>query len=128
MNRVRWAAIAAAAAGLVFAAPAHAEVPTLGVAHPAGLPDAVGLGTVRPTGFSLGSMATSTIRQITWDSWGGSQAEGHGVVFDSIDNPNMPINLVALDLGTCNGQLVYRQIDEIPPGQTYDTGTVFDLC
>src|SRR6185295_16288441 len=106
MNRVRWAAIAAAAAGLVFAAPAHAEVPTLGVAHPAGLPDAVGLGTVRPTGFSLGSMARSTIRDIVWDSWGGPQTIGHGVVFDSISDPNMPITVVAQSLGDCGGHLV----------------------
>lgn len=122
-------AVIAAGFGLAGAPAAHADqTPTLGVTHPAGLQFATGLGTVRPNEFSLGSMATSTIRQITWDSWGGSQANGHGVVFDSIDNPNMPIRVVALDLGTCGGHLVYQQIDEIPPGRTYDTGTVFNLC
>jgi hypothetical protein len=116
----------AAGFGLAGAPVAHADqTPTLGVAHPSGLPDATGLGTVRPATFSLASMATGTIRQISWDSWGGPQATGHGVHYDSTTNPDQPIRLVAQDLGTCGGQLVYRQIEEMNPGSS---GTTFDLC
>lgn len=120
------AALAVTAAGFGLAPVAHADqTPTLGVTHPTGLQFATGLGTVRPTTFSLGSTATSTIRQISWDSWGGPQANGHGVHYDSTTNPDQPIKLVARDLGTCGGQLVYRQIEETNPGSS---GTTFDLC
>ena len=112
-----------------------APVPTLGITHPSGLPDATGLGTVRPTVISLASTGSSTVRQITWDSWGGPQAKGHGITSNGASEPNVPIDLVALDLGTCGGDPtsgntgpVYRQLDRIAPGRTYETGVVDDLC
>jgi hypothetical protein len=127
MMRHAVAALAVTAAGLGLAPAAHADqTPTLGVAHPPGSPYATGLGTARPTGFSLGAVAASTIRNITWDSWGGPQATGHGVRSLGAATPEPePINLIAKDLGTCGGQLVYRQIEETSPGSS---GTTFDIC
>lgn len=126
MMRHTFAALAAlATVSIGLAAPASAEVPTLGVAHPKGLPDATGLGTVRPTVFSLASTASSTTRDVVWDSWGGAQATGHGVTANGASDPNHPLNLVAQDLGACNGHLVYRQLQRIAPGER---GVVDDLC
>lgn len=123
------AALAAIAAGLGLAPAAHADqTPTLGVTHPTGggaLQFATGLGTVRPTVFSLGSTASSTIRNISWDSWGGPQATGHGVRSTAAEPAPERIDLVAKDLGTCGGQLVYRQIEEASPG---GSGTTFNIC
>jgi hypothetical protein len=115
---------ATAAYGPIIAVTPSAQAdsaPTLGIAHPSSLPDATGFGTVRPRGFSTGSMATSTYRQISWDSWGGPRATGHGVVFEGVDNPNAPLTVVAFDLGPCDGQLVYRKLSRA-------TNDVVDLC
>lgn len=97
--------------GIALAPQATAEgdgIPTLGIAHP--YQWAEGFGTVRPTSFSFGSTASSTIRQVTWDSWGDAQATGHGLVFDGVDRPDVAVTVVAFDLGDCNGQRVYRQV------------------
>lgn len=121
------AALAVAVAGLGLAPLAHADqTPTLGVAKPAGYPDAEGLGTPRPTVFSIGATAMSTIQHITWDSWGGPQATGHGVHQAAAMPAPERVNLVAKDLGTCGGQLAYRKIEESNPGDS--SGTTFDIC
>lgn len=128
----RWKAIIPAlmlgvGAAMVGIAPvAQADpVPTLGIAHPSSLPWADGLGTVRPSGFSLASTGSSTVRQVTWDSWGGPQATGHGLTANGADDPNEPLTVVAFDLGPCDGQLVYRQLKRAAPGST---GVINDLC
>jgi hypothetical protein len=103
-------------------------VPTLGIAHPSSLPWADGLGTVRPGVFSLASTGSSTVRQVTWDSWGGPQATGHGLEANGADHPNEPVTVVAFDLGTCDGQMIYRQLNRIGPGRSFDTGVINNLC
>jgi len=103
-------------------------VPTLGIAHPSSLPWADGLGTVRPGVFSLASTGSSTVRQVTWDSWGGPQATGHGLAANGADDPNVPVTVVAFDLGTCDGQSVYRQLNRIGPGRSFGTGVIDNLC
>ncbi len=106
----------AAVAGLLAAATpfgavpiaAADPVPTLGIAHP--YPDADGFGTVRPTWYSTGSTASSTVQNITWDAWGGAQATGHGSVSNGAAHPPLSVDVVAGDLGMCAGQLVYRTV------------------
>ncbi len=121
------AALAVAVIGLSLAPPARADqTPTLGVAKPAAYPDAEGLGTPSPTMFSIGATAMSTIQHITWDSWGGPQATGHGVRQAAAMPAPERINLVAKDLGNCGGQLAYRKIEESSPGDS--SGTTFDIC
>jgi hypothetical protein len=81
-------------------------VPTLGVDHP--FQWAEGFGTVQPQAFSIASTGSSTVTHVTWDSWGGPQAVGHGLDADGAYNPPLHMKVVADDLGTCRGQLVYR--------------------
>lgn len=129
VNRCLRAAAGAAfslAMGVGLATQAQAaDGPTLGVAHPAGAPDASGLGTVRPTLFSIASTGSSTTRDVVWDSWGGPQATGHGVTADGASHPNVPLNLVAFDLGTCDGHPAYRKLHRFAPGEQ---GVVDDIC
>lgn len=123
---MKYAIAALAVAGLGVTPLAHGDqIPTLGVAKPAGSPWAEGLGTPRPTMFSLGSTAMSTIQHITWDSWGGQQAAGYGDRQAAAMPAPERIDLVAKDLGTCGGQLAYRKIEENPGGSP---GTTFDIC
>lgn len=104
-------------AGSGFPPDAYADqVPTLGVAHP--YEYAEGFGTVRPSSFSLVSTASSTVQQITWDSWGGPQAIGHGLNPNGAGHPMVPVEVRAFDLGICDGQYVYRQVMRTPPGES----------
>jgi hypothetical protein len=103
-------AVAAAILAVLTAVPmASADpVPTLGIAHP--YENADGFGTARPTWYSTGSTASSTVTDLTWDSWGGSQSTGHGLTSNGAGHPKLHVNVVAGDLGTCAGQLVYRTV------------------
>ncbi len=92
-----------------------APVPTLGIAHP--YEYAEGFGTVKPDWFSLVSTASSTVQKITWDSWGGPTAVGHGLNPNGAGNPMVPVTVTAFDLGDCNGQFVYRQVSRADPGK-----------
>lgn len=121
------ALLAIAIAGSGLNPLAHADPsPTLGVLKPTGLPYAEGLGIARPTMFDLGGTAMSTIQHITWDSWGGPQATGHGDRQAAAMPAPERMNLVAKDLGSCGGQLAYRKIEELSPGDS--SGTTFDIC
>jgi hypothetical protein len=102
------------------------STPTLGVAHPNEW--AEGFGTVRPNTFSIASTASSTVRQIAWDSWGGPQAIGHGVTYGGVDDPDVAVQVVAFDLGDCNGQFVYRQVARVAPGQSFNAGDGHNVC
>jgi hypothetical protein len=104
--------IAAAATGLaaIIAIPVAAAdpVPTLGIAHP--YENADGFGTARPSWYSTGSTASSTVTDLIWDSWGGPQATGHGLVSNGAGHPKLHLDVTAGDLGMCAGQLVYRTV------------------
>ncbi len=101
-------------------------VPTLGVDHP--LEYATGFGTVKPAGFSLTSMASGTIQQITWDSWGDPQAVGHGLASTGASQPMAHIKVIADDLGTCRGQFVYRRLTEINMDSGSGSPLTADIC
>ncbi len=113
-------------AGIALSPAAQADsVPMLG-AHPYQWAD--GFGTVRPSSFSLMSTASSTVRQITWDSWGGPQATGHGLDANGAGNPDVHVTVIAFDLGTCNGQFVYRQVERTAPGQSFNPSQATNIC
>jgi hypothetical protein len=115
------------ALGLSCAGPAGADPsPTLGTPHP--LQWAEGFGTVQPTYFSLASTASSTVTQITWDSWGGPQAIGHGLNADGVDSPPLHVEVVAFDLGPCAGPPVYRKVARVTPGGQFDPNEATDIC
>lgn len=91
------------------------RTPVLGAA-PSQSTALTGLGEVRPSSVSFGGDGTSYIDDVTWDSWGGSQADGRGTA--NWAPPNGPLadavpvkaRVRAFDLGTCNGRAAYRKL------------------
>lgn len=127
----RWAALAvlltAACHGhsrTAAPAPSHAPAPTaassvhavpatLGRVWAAG--GQVGYGDVRPTEIFNGGDPTGHVWDVTWRSWGQSRAIGNGMGFTFAryvaDGHREPATVVAFDLGTCGGKVMYRKID-----------------
>ena len=95
-----------------------------------------GYGQVRPTEISNGGDPTGIVTDIRWQSWGGPKATGTGT--GSYDPPNQPVSnsiqatatVVAFDLGTCHGKLMYRAVEWYfaGEGQAFDPGTYLDDC
>jgi hypothetical protein len=95
-----------------------------------------GYGQSRPTEISNGGDPTGIVTGITWQSWGGPKATGTGT--GSYDPPNQPVSnsiqttatVVAFDLGTCQGKLMYRAVEWYFPGegQTFDPGAYLNDC
>jgi len=87
-----------------------------------------------------GGDPTGDFRNVTWQSWGYDQALGSGTGYwEPPDQPptasvESPINLVAYDLGVCNGQRVYRHLAVYFPthGEHFDPATngetQYNLC
>lgn len=72
---------------------------------------AEGFGTARPGGFSIASTAASTVGDITWQSWGGAEADGQGSSQQNgPGNPKTTTLLRAADLGWCDGVWAYRSL------------------
>ncbi len=71
-----------------------------------------GYGEVRPEMITENSMCANVIHSITWDSWGGETAHGTGLqCLGAAETENPPVyDLVATDLGSCNGTLAYRKL------------------
>ena len=82
-----------------------------------------GYGTVRPTKVFNGGDPTGMIWDITWSSWGDAEATGTGTAYweapgaTAAESVAKPATIVAYDLGTCNGQLMYQAAKWYFPGQ-----------
>jgi hypothetical protein len=95
-----------------------------------------GYGQARPTEISNGGDPTGIVTNISWQSWGGPKATGTGT--GSYDPPNQPVSnsiqatatVVAFDLGTCQGKLMYRAVEWYfaDEGQAFDPGTYLNDC
>jgi hypothetical protein len=87
-----------------------------------------GYGTVRPSTISNGGDTTSLVRDVVWQSWGGSTATGTGtavyVAPDQItaDGTEEQATVVAFNLGTSQGTLMYQAVEWYFPqqGETFD--------
>jgi hypothetical protein len=98
--------------------------------------DSRGFGQIRPTTVFNGGDPTGLVRGITWSSWGGSTATGTGT--SDYVGPNQTVaggteesaTIVAFDLGTCDGKLMYRAVEWYFPqhGQAFDPGQYEDIC
>ncbi len=110
-----------------------AGVPILGRSL---LPDSEGLGLVAPSGIFLGGDPTGAVGDIQWGSWGGSQAVGTGAadyeapgeaVYQS--TPQAAV-IVAYDLGTCSGLLMYQMVSWYFPqfGQSFTPSDSPNFC
>jgi hypothetical protein len=123
-------------AGPASASPAAAAgVPTLGqlagdFAH------GEGFGQVKPSKIFNGGDPTGLVTGVVWSSWGGAQATGTGTA--EYLQPNQTIaqgteesaTVVAFDLGTCDGKLMYQAVEWYFPqhGQSFNPDTYEDVC
>ena len=114
---------------------AAAAVPTLGqlagdFAH------GEGFGQVKPSEVFNGGDPTGLLAHVVWTSWGGAQATGTGT--GEYLGPNQTVaqgteesaTVVAFDLGTCDGKLMYQAIEWYFPqhGQSFNPDTYEDIC
>ena len=95
---------------------------------------ATGFGTAKPGGFSIASTASSTVGDITWESWAATPQSA----WDEPKIAKTPIPdeqrsdmwVLAYDLGWCNGVWTYRSIfrsrDRAGLNPTGDDGT--EIC
>jgi len=111
------------------------RVPTLG--RPAGVfAHGQGFGQVRPPKIFNGGDPTGLVTHLVWRSWGGAQAVATGI--SDYVGPNQtvaggrqePATVVAFNLGTCDGTLMYRAVEWYFPQhkQAFDPSHYEDIC
>jgi hypothetical protein len=82
-----------------------------------------GFGQAEPSRIFNGGDPTGLVKHITWQSWGGPQAIGHGLAEYVGPNQSVatgtqkPATVVAFNLGTCDGKLMYQAVEWYFPGQ-----------
>ena len=127
---------AAVLVGLAIAGAPSASAdpqPTLGRAW---APSVQGYGTVRPARVFNGGDPTGDIWDITWSSWGGEQATGAGTSYwvppgaGAAGSVKEPATIVAYNLGTCDGQLMYQAAKWYFPGkgETFNPAGHYNIC
>ena len=110
-------------------------VPTLG--QPAGVfAHGQGFGQVRPPKIFNGGDPTGLVTHVVWRSWGGAQAVATGI--SDYVGPGQtvaggrqePVTVVAFNLGTCDGRLMYRAVEWYFPQhkQAFDPSHYEDIC
>jgi hypothetical protein len=135
----RFAAALASAAALVGPAIAGAPSasadpqPTLGRAW---APSVRGYGTLRPARVYNGGDPTGDIWDITWSTWGGERATGAGTSYWEPPDAGVagsikePATIVAYNLGTCGGQLMYQAAKWYFPGkgEAFNPAGHYNIC
>jgi hypothetical protein len=112
-----------------------AAVPTLG--QPAGVfAHGQGFGQVKPSRIFNGGDPTGLVTHVVWTSWGGAQAIATGIS-DYVgpsqtvaEGTEEPVTVVAFNLGTCDGKLMYQAVEWYFPQhkQAFDPGHYEDIC
>jgi hypothetical protein len=123
---------ASAAQPRTSSTPASQPIPVLGQARPS----TEGYGSARPGTLNNGGDPTGIVTNVTWQSWGGSEAVGTGTAY--YDPPNVPVaqatkeqaTVVAFHLGTCAGQYMYQAIEWYFPesGGSFKPATYLNVC
>jgi hypothetical protein len=111
-----------------------APPPSLGVAG--ALFEGVGFGQVRPSRVFLGGDPTGDLSQISWNSWGGTQAVGTGISLYVSPNEitaagtEQKATVVAFNPGTCHGAYAYQAVEWYFPqhGGFFDPGYYLNDC
>ncbi len=121
--------------GTATAPASPAAVPTLGqlagdFAH------GTGFGEVKPAEIFNGGDPSGLVTHVVWSAWGGAQATATGTA--EYVGPNQTVaqgteetaTVVAFDLGTCDGKLMYQAVEWYFPenGQSFSPGTYEDIC
>ncbi len=109
-------------------------VPILGRGLPA--LDEIGFGLVAPTSTFAGGDPAGATGSIVWGSWGGPEATGTGIALyaapgqPEVDGSDQPAAVVAFDLESCDGQLMYQAYDVYFPefGQSFDPSDALTFC
>jgi len=112
-----------------------AAVPTLG--QPAGVfAHGQGFGQIKPAEIFNGGDPTGLVTHVVWTSWGGAQAVATGI--SDYVGPGQtvaggkeePATVVAFNVGTCDGRLMYRAVEWFFPQhkQAFDPGRYEDIC
>jgi hypothetical protein len=110
-------------------------VPTLG--QPAGVfAHGEGFGQVKPSKIFNGGDPTGLVTHVAWKSWGGARAVATGI--SDYVAPNQSVadgteeaaTVVAFNLGTCDGKLMYRAVEWYFPQhkQAFDPSHYEDIC
>ncbi len=95
-----------------------------------------GFGQVRPPKIFNGGDPTGLVAHVVWKSWGGAQAIATGI--SEYVGPNQSnasgteeaATVVAFNLGTCDGKLMYRALEWYFPqhNQAFDPSRYEDIC
>lgn len=95
-----------------------------------------GFGQVEPSKIFNGGDPTGLVSKITWSSWGGATATGSGTsTYVAANQPvaagrPQPATIVAFDLGTCHGKLMYQAVEWYFPqhGQAFSASHYENVC
>jgi hypothetical protein len=95
-----------------------------------------GFGQVQPSEIFNGGDPTGLVTHVVWKSWGGPDAVGTGINDYVGPNQNVsagteePATVVAFNLGTCNGKLMYQAIEWYFPqhGQVFNANQYENIC
>jgi hypothetical protein len=116
--------------------PPPAAAPTLG--QPAGdfAHGSNGFGQVKPAKIFNGGDPTGLVTNVVWSSWGGAQATATGS--SEYVGPNQSVaqgteetaTVVAFNLGTCDGKLMYQAVEWYFPqhGQAFNPNQYENIC
>ena len=124
-----------------FAAPAAMAadpqgVPTLGQMVGIFAQAGRGFGQVKPAEIFNGGDPTGLVTNVVWGSWGGPKAVGTGIS-DYVgpkktvsQGTEQPATVVAFNLGTCDGKLMYQAVEWYFPqhGQVFDPNRYENIC
>lgn len=93
-----------------------------------------GMGESKPAIIYFGSDPTGRVMNVQWKSWGGDQAEASGLgnwrPVEGGGPFETPAEVVAFDIGTCNGVQAYRKAVIYFPsrGQSFNPANAVDIC
>jgi hypothetical protein len=95
-----------------------------------------GFGQVKPSKIFNGGDPTGLVTKVVWSSWGGAQATATGT--SDYVGPNQSVaqgteqsaTVVAFNLGTCDGKLMYQAVEWYFPqhGQAFNPNQYENIC
>jgi hypothetical protein len=138
--------VTASAASQPTVSPGTATVPASASASPAGAPTlgqlagvfahGTGFGQVKPSKIFNGGDPTGLVTDVVWTSWGGTQATATGTSEyvgpgqSNAQGSEEQATVVAFDLGTCGGKLMYQAVEWYFPqhGQAFSPDNYENIC
>lgn len=110
-----------------------APVPLLGLSW---APSQEGYGTPQPSTIFNGGDPSGLVTKVQWTGWGTARATGTGTGWSTLNAPDTAgghyakATVIAFNLGTCGGKLVYQDVTWFFPaeGGSFDPNTYIDMC